>query len=120
MKRMKWVYKIPLIIILGTAALALFTYITQWLWNWLVPELFNGPAVTFWQGLGLLVLSKILFSGLGGKGGNGRKHSGRHWKRKWTAMSPEERERFKSRMQEKWCHWEKKDEGKNLSPSENG
>lgn len=20
----------------------------MWLWNWLVPELFNGPTITFW------------------------------------------------------------------------
>ena len=48
----------------GIAFLALFTYVVMLLWNWLVPELFSGPAVNYWQTLGILVLSKILFAGL--------------------------------------------------------
>ena len=53
--------------VLGVAGLILFTFVVMWLWNWLVPELFNGPVLGYWQTLGLLVLSKILFSGIGGK-----------------------------------------------------
>ena len=49
----------------GVVALIAFTFVVMWLWNWLVPELFNGPVVTYWQTLGLLLLSKILFSGVG-------------------------------------------------------
>ncbi len=36
----------------------------QALWNWLVPELFNGPALTYWQTAGLFLLSKILLTGI--------------------------------------------------------
>lgn len=32
----------------------------MWLWNWLVPELFNGPTITFWQSAGLFVLCNML------------------------------------------------------------
>ena len=46
------------------------------LWNWLMPALFGLPAISFWQALGLLLLSRILFGGfLGrwrGSGGHGR------------------------------------------------
>ncbi|MEE9463530.1 MAG: hypothetical protein V3V53_16950 [Bacteroidales bacterium] len=52
-------------IVMGVAFLALFTYVVMLLWNWLVPELFSGPILTYWQTLGILVLSKILLSGLG-------------------------------------------------------
>ena len=38
-------------------------FITMQLWNWLIPTLFSGPVITYWQAIGLLVLSKILFSG---------------------------------------------------------
>ena len=31
------------------------------LWNWLMPELFHLPIITFWQALGIAVLSSILF-----------------------------------------------------------
>ncbi|HRJ30484.1 MAG TPA: hypothetical protein PLV21_12640 [Cyclobacteriaceae bacterium] len=99
---MKKGLKIVMWIVLGTGFVGLVAMITMQLWNWLVPELFSGPAITFWQALGLLVLSKILFSGIGGKRG----HSA-HWKHryseKWSAMTPEERARFKERMKDKWC-----------------
>lgn len=87
----------------------LFGWITMILWNWLMPSIFDGArAITFWQSLGLLLLSKILFSGFGGKRWGGQ---AMHWKQKYqsrlSAMSPEERERFKARMTEKWCSREK-------------
>jgi len=61
--------------VLGIAAVFGFTYVVMLLWNALVPELFNGPVVGYWQTLGLLVLSKILFSGMGGGGHRGDKSS---------------------------------------------
>ena len=64
------------------------------LWNWLLPLLFDSPQVTFWQALGILTLSRILFGGFG-------LHGCRHgWRRRWWMhkdiehMTPEERERF--------------------------
>jgi hypothetical protein len=39
----------------------LLVFPIMWLWNWLVPELFNGPTITFWQSAGLFVLCNILF-----------------------------------------------------------
>ena len=35
------------------------------LWNWLLPSLFGWRLITFWQALGILVLCRILFGGLG-------------------------------------------------------
>jgi len=32
----------------------------MWLWNWLMPSIFNLPEITFWQALGLNTLSTIL------------------------------------------------------------
>ncbi len=85
--------------------LLLVGVITMTLWNWLVPALFNGPAITFWQALGLLVLSKIIFSSWGGGRCRPKSHE---WKQRFNeklaSMSPEQRERFKQRMQDKWCH----------------
>lgn len=34
---------------------------TMWLWNWLMPEIFNLIEITFGQALGLVVLSSLLF-----------------------------------------------------------
>ena len=109
MKRGKKVAKVIMIIIVGIALAFGFVLATMYLWNWLVPDLFGGPVITFWQALGLLVLSKILFSGFGKGGG---KHGGgwksNHWKEKWNSMTPEDRERFKEKMKDKWC-WPRKD-----------
>jgi hypothetical protein len=60
--------------LLGVAAVFGFTFVVMWLWNWLVPELFHGPVIGYWQTLGLLILSKILFSGIGGGHGDKSSH----------------------------------------------
>ena len=89
----------------------LFGYITMMLWNWLIPHLFNGPTITFIQALGILLLSKILFGGWGGRCSN---HQG-HWKSKYyeklSGMSPEDKERFKAKIREKWCSSERHTSG---------
>jgi hypothetical protein len=33
----------------------------MWLWNWLMPDIFSLPEITFWQALGLNALATILF-----------------------------------------------------------
>ena len=45
------------------AFLALFGFGTMWLWNWLMPTIFHLPAISFWQAVGILLLSRILFKG---------------------------------------------------------
>ena len=34
---------------------------TYWLWNWLMPAIFNLPEITWWQAWGLTCLCSILF-----------------------------------------------------------
>jgi hypothetical protein len=34
---------------------------TMWLWNWLMPTLFGIVKVTFWQALGVNLLTGVLF-----------------------------------------------------------
>ncbi|MGE0771712.1 MAG: hypothetical protein AB7K37_08375 [Cyclobacteriaceae bacterium] len=102
MKKGRWIAKM---VVLGIIFIVLVGFVTQLLWNWLVPALFAGPVITYWQALGLLLLAKILF-GFGK--GSGHRYGGGHWKpywkQKWDAMSPEDRERFKQKMREK-CGW---------------
>ena len=53
----------------------------QALWNWLVPDLFNGPVLNFWQTAGLFLLSKILLTGIApGSSDKGHKQK-KDWKR---------------------------------------
>ena len=47
---------IAIIIIIGLLSI----FPIMWLWNWLVPSLFNGPEITFWQTAGLYLLINLL------------------------------------------------------------
>ncbi len=83
----------------------LFGFGTMYLWNWLVPTLFHGPVINFWQTIGLFVLSKILFGGFHGKGGGrgwrGNSKMRERWKQKMEErmanMTEEEKEKMKTR-----------------------
>ena len=93
MKRM-WALKGLKIAFFVVLALLTLSFVVMNLWNWLMPSLFGLRLITFWQALGLLVLSKILLGGFrGGPGG------GMHWRRRmmerWEQMTPEERDKFR-------------------------
>ena len=55
--------KVLKIIVFVTLALLVFGFVTEHLWNWLMPAIFGLKAITFVQALGLVVLSKILLGG---------------------------------------------------------
>ncbi len=86
------------IILFVALACVVFGFVVRGLWNALIPPVFGGHTITFWQALGLLVLSKILFGGFhrpfGGRGGR--------WKRRMQErmehMTPEQREQFRRGM----------------------
>lgn len=50
-------------ILFGIVAGAALTVAIMLLWNWLMPLIFGLTVITFWQALGILALSKILFGG---------------------------------------------------------
>ena len=106
--RMKWVFLAPLAIF----GMLLFVFIggeiVLHLWNWLLPPLFEFRPINFWQALGILLLSRILFGGFGfhgtGRSNFRRRVADRVADRvgdRWDAMTPEERERFRQRMRER-------------------
>ena len=98
MKRRFWFGKAVMILVFGTAFVMLFTFIVMSLWNAILPAVLGVKIITFWQALGILVLSKILFGGFGGWH-HKKEHMKHQWrqrmKEKWEKMSPEERQKFK-------------------------
>ena len=81
---------IPLVL----AGIAALGYVVMLLWNWLLPALFDGThEINYFQAVGVLVLSKILF----GMRGHGSCHQRWH-RHRWEHMSPEEREKFQAGM----------------------
>lgn len=66
-RTMAWkVLKVIGMVILGIAVSILFGFIVMWLWNWLMPEIFGLTTLTYWQAIGIFILSKIVFGGFGG------------------------------------------------------
>ena len=53
--------RISKMIVFGVLAVTALTFALMFLWNWLMPVIFGLSVMTFWQSLGLLALSKILF-----------------------------------------------------------
>ena len=88
--RRKWIFIAPAAMLGILLFIAIGGAVVQQLWNWLVPAVFDLRPITFWQALGLLVLCRILFGGLG-------RHGCRRSNR-WDRMTPEERERFRQGM----------------------
>ncbi len=89
--------KVLKIVAIGVVAITVVGFVVMDLWNWLIPALFGLRTLDFWQALGLLILSKILFGGFRGRPGYGGP-----WRRRvterWQEMTPEEREHFRSSM----------------------
>jgi hypothetical protein len=98
-----WVAKIAKMLVFVAVGATVLGLIVMLLWNALIPDLFKGPEITFWQAVGLLVLSHILLRGWGRwRYANGWRHE--RWRKKFeqklAAMTPEDREKFR----EEWEH----------------
>jgi len=60
-----WPLKVIGALIFIPALILLVSWLGMTLWNILMPMIFNLPALSFWQALGLFILARILF-GFGG------------------------------------------------------
>jgi hypothetical protein len=75
------------IVVAVLCLLALCGAVTMWLWNGLMPAIFKLPEIGFWQAIGIIILSQILF-----KGGRAYGAGNRHWKKRqvWKHMREDE------------------------------
>ena len=115
-----WIKKGLLMFLLFIIVAPLFVLAVQALWNGILPAVLGVKTITFMQALGILVLSKILFGGIGG---------GRHWrgspawkqkmKQRWDNMTPEEREKFKAEWKNRcggrWGRHSKMDDASSMA-----
>ena len=104
--RARWVVKGAAFLVVAPAVIAVLGFVVMSLWNWLVPALFRGPQIEYWQSVGLLLLSRILCGGLRGRGGwhgHGRWRE-RMWRERWESLTPEERERLRERIDKRCGH----------------
>jgi len=93
---------------------AVFAVAVMLLWNALLPQIFALPQIGYLQAVGLLILSRLLFGGIGDDMKNHAAHRGgmrgghmfdhdNRLRERWMNMSEEERREFMER--------ERKDEG---------
>ena len=98
--RNKWMRRGLKFVVIATVMAALFGVVVMSLWNWLVPAVFGGRTITYWQALGVLILTRILVGGFRGRPG-----AGMHWRRRmidrWEHMTPEEREKFRQGLHDR-------------------
>jgi hypothetical protein len=90
------------IALFATVAVVAASFLVMGLWNVLMPSIFAVRAISFWQALGLLVLSKVFFGGFRPYSGGGPRWRRRMMER-WEQMTPEEREKFRQGMRH-GCH----------------
>ncbi len=95
--RDRWVKRGVKIAMFVPVVIVVVGFIFMTLWNSIVPPVFGGHTIGFWQAWGIIILSKILFGGFRGRPGYGGS-----WKRRmrdrWEQMTPEEREKIQQGM----------------------
>ncbi|MEO8399559.1 MAG: hypothetical protein ABI550_07065 [Ignavibacteriaceae bacterium] len=64
--RRRWFFKGFIFVLVF---ITLLSFALMFLWNWLMPMIFGLTEINFIQAVGLLILSKIIFSGIGRKRG---------------------------------------------------
>jgi len=103
MKQLFWARRIILFILLVPIAILVFGEILMLLWNNVLSPVLHVSTITFWQGLGILVLSKILFGNFS-RGGGSRQD---YWKQRmmWKNMTPEQKEKFKEECKNRGRRW---------------
>lgn len=95
-----WIKKTIAFTALAAVVILAIGGVVMLLWNAIVPEVFGTAALTYWQAVGLLLLTQILFRGIGHWRSRHSYEGHARWKHKLeeklSAMSPEEREKFKA------------------------
>ena len=99
----RWAARGAAFLVVMLAVFAALSFVVMSLWNSLAPPLFRGPQIEYWQAVGLLLLSRILFGGLRGRGWNGHWRE-RMWRERWANLTPEERERLREKMETRCGH----------------
>ncbi len=110
MNKKFWITKIIGFCFLAVGFAALLAYVVMLLWNGVLAQVVAVSTISFYQAIGLLVLSKIFFGGFpSGKNHCNQCGGGGHWKNelkeKWHTMSPEERDQMKQEWRNRCRTW---------------
>lgn len=99
-----WVLKGIKILVMIVFFVALMGSIVMWLWNWLMPALFNLPYISFIQAVGLMAMTRILCGGIRFGGSKEHWQQKRQMWEKWSSMTAEERQKWKEDWRSRCQH----------------
>ena len=80
--------------------IAILSAAVMLLWNWLVPVLFGGKMINYWQAMGLLILTRILT----GFGKASAAHFSHKFRNGWHSLPEDEKERLRQKFKDRWCN----------------
>ncbi len=106
-KRTPMPLKVIFFISVGALYIVVFSGMVYFLWNAILPKVSPLKEVSYFQAMGILALSKILFSSMK-FGGRTHHHKSNNWKEKWHGMSNMDKEEMKAR----WKGYCEKNENK--------
>jgi hypothetical protein len=114
MKRPRFGKILFLVLIIAPLAIFIVGSIVMLLWNNTLVPVLGVQTVSFWQALGILVLSKILFSSFSG----GNRHRRGNWKQRmmWGSMTDEQRQQFREEWKKRNPQWGYPDWNKGTGP----
>jgi hypothetical protein len=78
-------------VVIAAVLALLFGLLVMVLWNWIMPEVFGLPPLTYWQSWGIVLLAHILFKAGGHRDHDHRRSRDDEWKDRF-------RDRFKTRF----------------------
>ena len=70
----------------------IFGFLVRWLWGMTLSPLFDLPQPSYWQAVGLIILSRLLFGGFGRHKDAHRPAFHSKWRDRMCGYPPEERE----------------------------
>jgi len=109
--RQRWIGRGLEILIFAMIVIAGFGQAVLQLWNHVMPDVFGLRPIGFWQALGLMALSWILFGGLGMFRGRPMGHWRHRMAQRLESMPPEEREKFRQGMARRCGHGREREDG---------
>jgi len=94
--------KKPLFLLIPIVIFFAIGFIVMLLWNNLIPEIFGFKTISYFQSLGILLLSRILFGNFG-FGNKKPPFANSKMKEKMMNMTAEERQQFKQNWENRNC-----------------
>ena len=105
MNQHRWGKRRFLFIPIFITGLFVISGIVMLLWNAVLPNISGLSPLNYWQAMGVLVLSRILFSGFRFGAHHGHRPPFMHpsFRDKLMNMSDEEREQFRNQWRQRCC-----------------